>query len=61
MAESVLAMKREGVAVLLSEQNLGFAERVGDRAVVIERGHIRCEGPVAALTADPAARSYLAV
>src|SRR4051812_39180030 len=49
MAEAVLALKREGVAVLLSEQNLGFAAAVADRAVVIERGHVRHEGPAAAL------------
>jgi branched-chain amino acid transport system ATP-binding protein len=62
MAEAVLAMKREGVAVLLSEQNLGFAARVGDRAVVIERGQIRYDGPIADLAADEAARSaYFAV
>ena len=62
MAEAVLALKREGVAVLLSEQNLGFAAAVADRAVVIERGHVRHEGPVAALAVDAAARAaHLAV
>ena len=62
MAEAVLAMKREGIAVLLSEQNLNFAAAVSDRGIVIERGHIRHEGAIADLVADEALRAaYLAV
>ena len=62
MAEAVLALKREGLAVLLSEQNLRFARRVADRAAIIEQGRIRFTGPVAALAADEGlARAYLAV
>ncbi|HEY8383292.1 MAG TPA: ABC transporter ATP-binding protein [Microvirga sp.] len=56
MAEAVRAMKAEGVAVLLSEQNWAFASAVSDRACVIERGEIRFEGSVAALMADEALR-----
>jgi branched-chain amino acid transport system ATP-binding protein len=62
MADAVAAMKGEGIAVLLSEQNLAFASAVADRAVVIERGHLRFEGSMAALRADPAlAEAHLAV
>ncbi len=62
MASAVLALKREGLAVLLSEQNLRFALRVADRAAIIEQGRIRFAGPVAALSADESlARAYLAV
>ncbi|HEV2559466.1 MAG TPA: ABC transporter ATP-binding protein [Microvirga sp.] len=57
MAEAVRAMKREGVAVLLSEQNWAFASAVADRACVIERGEIRFTGTVAALMADEALRA----
>jgi branched-chain amino acid transport system ATP-binding protein len=57
MAEAVRAMKAEGVAVLLSEQNWAFASAVGDRACVIERGEIRFTGPVSALMADEALRA----
>jgi branched-chain amino acid transport system ATP-binding protein len=56
MAEAVHAMKAEGVAVLLSEQNWAFASAVADRACVIERGEIRFQGSVAELTADEALR-----
>jgi branched-chain amino acid transport system ATP-binding protein len=61
MAEAVLAMKREGLAVLLSEQNLAFAAAVADTAYLIERGEIRHHGPMAAVAADEALRDALAV
>jgi len=62
MAEAVLRMKEEGIAVLLSEQNLDFAAAVSDRAYVIERGAIRFQGPVEALEADEGVRqAYLTV
>jgi branched-chain amino acid transport system ATP-binding protein len=62
MAAAIGRMKAEGIAVLLSEQNLNFAGAVADRAYVIEKGTIRHEGPMAALAADAALReAYLAV
>ncbi|MGI9127519.1 MAG: ABC transporter ATP-binding protein [Roseomonas sp.] len=57
MADAVLRMKREGIAVLLSEQNFDFAAAVADRAYVIERGEIHYDGSMAALEADPALRA----
>ena len=62
MAVAVAEMKREGLAVLLAEQNLPFARAVSDRATIIEKGRIRFEGTLATLLADEAvARAYLAV
>lgn len=62
MAGAILALKQEGVTVLLAEQNLHFAARVADRAAVIENGRIVWTGTMAALQADEAARAaYLAV
>ncbi|WP_237213144.1 ABC transporter ATP-binding protein [Falsiroseomonas oryziterrae] len=62
MADAVLRMKEEGIAVLLSEQNLDFAAAVADRAYVIERGEIRFQGAMAALEADEQVReAYLTV
>jgi branched-chain amino acid transport system ATP-binding protein len=62
MAVAVLAMKRDGLAVLLSEQNLSFASAIADRAYVIESGHIRRSGTMGEILADPSVReSYLAV
>ena len=57
MADAVLRMKREGISVLLSEQNFDFAAAVADRAYVIERGEIRYGGSMVALDADPALRA----
>jgi branched-chain amino acid transport system ATP-binding protein len=62
MAEAVLRMKGEGIAVLLSEQNLYFASAVSDRAYVIEKGLIRFEGGMAELEANDEVReTYLTV
>jgi branched-chain amino acid transport system ATP-binding protein len=40
MAGALAAMKREGIAVLLSEQNRAFAAEVAERAYLVERGVI---------------------
>jgi branched-chain amino acid transport system ATP-binding protein len=60
MADAVLRMKAEGIAVLLSEQSLDFAAAVADHAYVIERGSIRFHGSMAALESDePVREAYL--
>ncbi|MCB8819617.1 ABC transporter ATP-binding protein [Microvirga rosea] len=56
MAEAVRAMKSEGVAILLSEQNWAFAAAVADKACVIERGEMRYQGPMADFMNDEALR-----
>lgn len=56
MAETVRILKREGVAVLLSEQNLRFAGAVADRAYVLEQGRVRHHG-----TMDAAVAAFLAL
>jgi branched-chain amino acid transport system ATP-binding protein len=62
MAAAIRDLKREGLAVLLSEQNLRFATDVGDRAYIIEKGRIRFAGTLAELEADASARAqYLAL
>jgi branched-chain amino acid transport system ATP-binding protein len=62
MAEAVLRMKQQGIAVLLSEQNLDFAASVADRAYVIKRGTIRYHGAMEELEADDHVReAYLTV
>ena len=54
IARSVQALKRDGLCVILSEQNLRFARTVADRAVVIDRGVVKFNGSFAELEADPA-------
>ena len=62
LGEQIAALKREGLTILLSEQNLKFAARLADRAYIIEKGLIRFDGPMAALMADEAVRrQYLTV
>jgi branched-chain amino acid transport system ATP-binding protein len=62
MAAATSRMKAEGIAVLLSEQNLYFAGAVADRAYIIEKGAIRHEGRMADVANDAALReAYLAV
>jgi branched-chain amino acid transport system ATP-binding protein len=55
LAHMVLALKAQGVSVLLSEQNLPFAARVCDRAYVLEKGVVRFHDSMQALHADTAA------
>ncbi|GKT23305.1 ABC transporter ATP-binding protein [Acidovorax sp. SUPP3334] len=62
MAQTILQLKARGASILLSEQNVRFAEMVCDRAYVLEKGQIRCEGSIDALSRDEAVRrAYLAV
>lgn len=49
MANTIVALKKKGLSVLLSEQNLHFANFVADRAYVLEKGHIRWHGGMAPL------------
>ena len=49
MAKTIGELKREGMTVLLSEQNMSFAEAVADRAYLIEQGHIRLSGTLDAV------------
>ena len=55
--EVVGALHREGVAVLLVEQNVARALAVATRAYVLAEGRIVAEGPVADLLAQPHVRS----
>ncbi|RZI98209.1 MAG: ATP-binding cassette domain-containing protein, partial [Rubrivivax sp.] len=62
MAQMILELKAEGVSILLSEQNMHFAELVSDRAYVLEKGQIRHEGPMSELAAnEELRRAYLSV
>jgi branched-chain amino acid transport system ATP-binding protein len=62
MARTILALKGEGLTVLISEQNLHFAGNVADRAAIIEKGIIRFTGTMDELTANDAIRTqYLSV
>lgn len=52
MANTIIELKKQGLSVLLSEQNLHFAELVSDRVYLLEKGRIAWEGTMAGLAAD---------
>ncbi|NLX50140.1 MAG: ABC transporter ATP-binding protein [Methanospirillum sp.] len=58
--ESIAALNREGLTVLLLEQNVRSALEYSDRGYVLENGRVVIEGPSAALLEDPRVQaSYL--
>jgi branched-chain amino acid transport system ATP-binding protein len=62
MAHTILALKKQGLSILLSEQNIYFARLVADRVYVLEKGQIHWQGSVAELDADlDVQRTYLTV
>jgi len=62
MVHMILALKKQGVSILLSEQNMHFAELVSDRAYVLEKGQIRYQASMAELASNEAVRrAYLSV
>ena len=50
---TVLRLKREGVSVLLVEQNVACALGVADRVIVMRHGQVVHEGPAEPLRQDP--------
>lgn len=62
MVHMILALKKQGVSILLSEQNVHFAALVSDRVYVLEKGQIRYTGSMKELAAnEEVQRSYLTV
>ena len=62
MANTIIELKRAGVSILLSEQNVHFAELVSDRAYVLEKGQIQWTGTMAQLAGNiDIQRTYLTV
>jgi len=60
IADTIVQLERSGLSILLSEQNVGFAEAVSDRAYMLEKGQIRWAGTMAELAANPEVqRNYL--
>jgi branched-chain amino acid transport system ATP-binding protein len=49
MAEAIVLLKRQGVSVLLSEQNLHFARLISDRCYILEKGITQFSGTIAEL------------
>jgi branched-chain amino acid transport system ATP-binding protein len=62
MANTIVELKKAGLSILLSEQNIHFARLVADRVYVIEKGQIRWHGAMAELDRNQDVQStYLTV
>ncbi len=62
MANTIIELKKEGLSILLSEQNIHFAKLVSDRVYVLEKGQIHWQGSMAELEANQdVQKAYLTV
>ena len=62
MAATIVELKKEGLSILLSEQNIHFARLVSDRIYLLEKGQIRWQGSLAQLDTNlEVQRAYLTV
>ncbi|MGB7258660.1 MAG: ABC transporter ATP-binding protein [Pseudolabrys sp.] len=62
MAATIVELKKEGLSILLSEQNVHFARLVSDRVYMLEKGQIRWHGTMTQLTDNvDVQRAYLTV
>jgi branched-chain amino acid transport system ATP-binding protein len=60
MVDTILALNRRGLTILLVEQNIGVAAAVAEHAHVLQNGEIAFSGPAAGLVDNPAVlQSYL--
>ena len=62
LGEQIGRLKREGLTILLAEQNVDFSLDLADRVYVLEKGAVRYEGSAQAFRADESIRhQYLAL
>ena len=52
MIDAFAELKAQGVTILLVEQNINFAQRLGDTVAVMDNGRVVHSGSMAAFTAD---------
>jgi branched-chain amino acid transport system ATP-binding protein len=62
MHEQISRLKREGLTILLAEQNVEFSLTLADRVYILQKGRIVYQGRAADLLNDQAVRQqYLAL
>jgi branched-chain amino acid transport system ATP-binding protein len=60
IADTIIELKKRGLSILLSEQNVGFAQLVSDRAYMLEKGQICWQGTMTELAENTdIQRTYL--
>lgn len=53
IGEQILALKKQEMTILLSEQNSSFALKISDRAYILEKGHVTWKGNISELRENP--------
>jgi len=62
LLDHIRELKKEGMTILLSEQNTDFSLKVSDRVYILEKGEVRYEGSVEDFMKDEAVcRGFLTV
>lgn len=51
--EQILLLKKEGMTILLSEQNSNFALKISDRGYILEKGLVAWQGGISELKGNP--------
>jgi branched-chain amino acid transport system ATP-binding protein len=59
LQEQIARLTREGLTILLAEQNVAFSLALADRVYVLEKGAVRFSGPASRLREDEALRHEL--
>jgi branched-chain amino acid transport system ATP-binding protein len=59
LREQITQLKRNGLTILLAEQNVEFSLTLADRVYVLEKGAMRFAGPASTLREDEALRHEL--
>ena len=59
LQEQIARLKREGLTILLAEQNVEFSLSLADRVYVLEKGAVRFSGTAAQLRGDESLRHEL--
>jgi branched-chain amino acid transport system ATP-binding protein len=62
LGEQILKLRREGITILLCEQNARFSVDLSDRVYILEKGEVRYQGTVAEFRKDEKIyKTYLAL
>ena len=62
LRQQLAQLKRNGLTIVLAEQNVRFVSDLGDRVYILEKGMVRYEGSMSEFLADePVRQAYLAV
>ena len=62
LRQQLAQLKRNGLTIVLAEQNVRFVSELGDRVYILEKGMVRYQGSMSEFLADePVRQAYLAV